>query len=155
MRKSVRERLFANALINRETGCWEWSAAKDRYGYGRFKIGRKKVKPHRVAYELVMGSIPEGLQLDHLCRVRHCINPAHLEPVTNTVNSLRGTSPMAVNAAKTHCPAGHEYTPENTYLRAKGWRACRKCRTEASARARQLAKQRRDEAKTAHLIQNA
>lgn len=88
------------------SGCWLWKGAT-ACGYGYFRH-----RPaHRFAYELYRGPIPEGLQLDHLCRVRSCVNPSHLEAVTQGVNLHRGETIAARNAAKTHCPKGHEYTP--------------------------------------------
>ena len=130
MKKNLRERLLSKAVINWETGCWEWAASKDRYGYGKFSIKSVHERAHRVAYELIEGPIPASLQLDHLCRNRSCINPAHLEPVAPSENVMRGQSFAALNAIKTHCPAGHEYTSENTYR----WRNARHCRTCVAAR---------------------
>ena len=96
-------------------------------GYGQFWDGTRLVRAHRFAYEQIVGPIPDGLQLDHLCRVRSCVNPAHLEPVTCQVNLLRGTGASARNAIKTHCPQGHAYGDFNTYIRPEGWRRCREC----------------------------
>ncbi|TDD77726.1 HNH endonuclease [Actinomadura rubrisoli] len=94
---------------------------------------RKNVVVHRFVYESLVGPIPEGLVLDHLCRVRACCNPAHLEPVTDRVNILRGASITAANARKTHCDHGHEFTSQNTY-RHRGRRLCRACNRDAVAR---------------------
>lgn len=130
-RPGLRERLLGKAVINRETGCWEWVGAKSVNGYGQFGIGGFRRIAHRVSYELLEGPIGDGLVLDHLCRVRHCINPAHLEPVTQRENLLR--SPIAlptVLAAKTHCPAGHEYASENLRARQGKGRECRSCKRE-------------------------
>jgi hypothetical protein len=116
--------------------CWTWKATLDRKGYGQFSLGGKTKAAHRIAYMLVQGAIPDGLQLDHLCRVRHCVRPSHLEPVTGRENLLR--SPLTLNsisAAKTACPRGHEYTDENTYRFPDGRRSCRTCK-RASDRAR-------------------
>jgi hypothetical protein len=82
---------------------------------------------HRVAYEIYRGPIPEGLVLDHLCRNRQCVNPSHLEAVENRTNILRGTGFAAHHARKSHCPQGHEYGTENTYLDKGGMRHCRAC----------------------------
>ncbi len=90
------------------------------------------MRAHRFAFEMARGPVPEGLQLDHLCRVRHCVNPGHLELVTSRVNTLRGTSFSAVNATKTHCPKGHPYSTENTHTDASNKRHCRVCNREAA-----------------------
>jgi hypothetical protein len=106
--------------------CWTWSAFIDRDGYGLFhnrKIGTKRA--HRLAYEMSIGPIPEGLVLDHLCRNRCCVRPSHLEPVTDKVNAERG-----MVAQKTHCIRGHEFTEKNTYIKVNGTRCCRACRNE-------------------------
>jgi hypothetical protein len=119
-----------------ENGCWLWQGATRPDGYFQImEIGRALKPGHRVAYEYFRAEIPAGLVLDHLCFVRHCVNPWHLEPVTQYVNVHRSDSPWALNARKTHCNAGHEFTPENTYMRAGG-RSCRECRNEASRRHR-------------------
>jgi hypothetical protein len=96
-------------------GCLIWTGGKARSGYGTFFLAGRKQRAHRVAYEDRVGHIPTGLVLDHLCRTRICVNPLHLEAVTDKVNILRGEGLAAQNAMKTHCPAGHEYTPENAY----------------------------------------
>lgn len=125
------ERFWAS--VTKTETCWLWTGAKNK-GHGQFTVSRtdvrspKKLMAHRYAYELLVGPIPDGLELDHLCRVRHCVNPAHLEPVTRRENLLRGETHAARNAAKTHCKRGHEFTPENTYY-PKGGRGCRTCRT--------------------------
>ena len=108
--------------------CWLWSGAKNKDGYGSIRIEGKTVSAHRVSYELRFGSIPQGLVIDHVCRVHHCVNPDHLEPVTNEENLRRGIpNPAALNAVKTHCKHGHEFTPENTYMLPVGGRGCRTC----------------------------
>jgi hypothetical protein len=108
------------------TPCWEWTASLTK-GYGRFVINGRRQMAHRVAYEWLRGPIPDGLTIDHLCRNTICMNHVHLEPVTMKVNLARGFSPYAVNGRKTHCPAGHSYTENNT-TRWRGRRICRKCR---------------------------
>lgn len=114
--------------------CWLWTAYRDSYGYGAFYPARRYVAAHRWAYEFCVGPIPVGLELDHLCRVRACVNPEHLEPVTHRVNILRGVSPTAIHARKTHCPQGHPYNEANTYLRPAGNRECRLCKRAAKTR---------------------
>lgn len=115
--------------------CWIWTASVDGRGYGQISKDGSPRRAHRVAYELLVGEIPDQHDLDHLCRVIRCINPAHLDPVSHRVNVLRGVSPQAINAAKTHCPKGHEYTAANTYLgRGNGWRQCRACERARQAR---------------------
>jgi HNH endonuclease len=105
-------------------GCWLWTAGKDPDGYGVFWLNGRTVRAHRVAYTNTVGPIPEGLTLDHSCRVRHCVNPAHLSPATFEENSSRQ---VGWQLAKTHCPQGHEYTDDNTYRYGK--RPMRLCRT--------------------------
>jgi hypothetical protein len=124
-KRPVLPRLMKWVEPDPDTGCWNWTGAKDRHGYGRISIRPDGTKfTHRVAYELLIGPIPQGLSLDHLCRNTSCCNPAHLEPVTHAENVRRGAS-----GPKTHCPRGHEYTPENTYVRTRSGKGSRECRT--------------------------
>lgn len=111
-------------------GCWLWTATVNRHpnqGYGTIWSGNRMVAAHRVAWELSVGPIPEGTTIDHLCRVRSCVNPDHLEPVTNRENILRGTNPAAANAQKTHCIDGHPLDGPNGHTTAQGKRQCRIC----------------------------
>ncbi|MEU4967832.1 HNH endonuclease signature motif containing protein [Streptomyces smyrnaeus] len=114
--------------------CWEWTGELSEKGYGRTQRKGRYTGAHRAVYEHLVGPIPEGLVLDHLCRNPPCVNPAHLEPVTNRDNILRGIGVGAINAQKTHCIRGHEFTPENTLRLGPNWpggpdrRACRTCR---------------------------
>jgi hypothetical protein len=108
--------------------CWEWLGSKTAAGYGVFSERNCKVYAHRKAYTVLIGPIPDSLVIDHLCRNVSCVNPDHLEAVTQGVNVKRGIAPMAVNAKKTHCPRGHEYTQENTYRKPRtNYRECRQC----------------------------
>lgn len=102
-------------------GCWSWKGRPTHQGYGVMHLHGKAALAHRVSYELTYGAIPEGATIDHLCRTRECINPLHLEAVSNGENILRGASPPAKNARKTHCNSGHELT-QNKY-----GRGCRPC----------------------------
>lgn len=112
--------------------CWEWTAAKTHDGYGfigQSRRGSGKVYAHRFAYEQLVGPVPVGMQLDHLCRVRHCVNPDHLEPVTNRENARRGSK-----ARRTHCTNGHPFSEANTYRSPqRGTRTCRQCRRDRRA----------------------
>lgn len=109
------------------TGCHVWFGSTDRGGYGKFFSGGRDVRAHRFAFERANGKIPSGGMIDHMCRVRACVNPTHLRVVTNKENTTRNSvGPTAINAAKTHCKRGHEFTPENTRISRRG-RACRKC----------------------------
>lgn len=119
-----------------EDGCWMWMAGRHRSGYGVFNIKGRQHVAHRLAYEALQGDIPEGLDLDHLCRVRACVNPDHLEPVTRRENLLRSPITLtSIKASQTTCIRGHEFTPENVQIRRKdGTRHCRTCRRERDRR---------------------
>lgn len=124
------------------TPCQLWTGRLDPDGYPIFTVGRGKKKrytmaAHRIAYQVHRGPIPERLTLDHLCRVRHCVNPDHLDPCTIEENTRRSTlAPSQKNRAKTHCKNGHEFTEQNTKTNAKGYRSCRTCVAEANRRYR-------------------
>lgn len=124
-------------------GCWLWLAHVDRFGYGRINTPRGPQSAHRLAYEHFKGPIPGGLEVDHLCRVRGCVNPDHLEAVTHRDNLLRGASPSAVNARKTHCKRGHPFSKANTSIVQDG-RRCLKC--HRARQAAYLARKRRQQA---------
>lgn len=114
--------------------CWEWTGEIDKDGYGRGwvpELGRIRLA-HRLLYEAHRGPIPAGLQLDHVCRNRRCVNPDHLEPVTQQENIRRSDGVQAINARKTACHNGHPFDEANTYVCPRGRRECRICRTAAS-----------------------
>ncbi len=115
--------------------CWEWTASKNKKGYGRFRFQGETRLAHRVAYEMIVGPIPFGLTLDHLCRNHGCVRPEHLEPVTQRVNVERGDGLAALartHISKTHCPKNHPYDEGNTRVTKQGWRRCRTCENAAN-----------------------
>ena len=120
--------------------CWLWQACISK-GYGHFVHNDKQQPAHRVAYMLLIGDTPDGLVADHLCRVRHCVNPWHLEFVTNKENVLRGTGLTAKSAKMTHCKKGHAFDEQNTYL-YHGHRHCKTCALERQRVSRAKAKNR-------------
>lgn len=114
--------------VEKTDTCWLWSAARDKKtGYGRFKLNGKSRMAYDVAYELVKGSVPVGLELDHLCRNPPCVNPDHLEPVTRRVNALRGISPAIQIYLTGKCSRGHVMEGYNIKPRKNGERVCRQC----------------------------
>lgn len=126
--------------VHKTETCWLWTGAKNSLGYGSFFIRpargvERNVSAHRYGYRLWIGPIPVGLTLDHLCRVKHCVNPAHLEPVTMRVNILRSNNACAKNARKTHCQNGHKFDEANTAWHNYGrQRACLTCQRIAMRR---------------------
>lgn len=131
------------AKVDKTGDCWLWMGPLDRYGYGKFSVGSLTVIAHRWGYQQLVGPIPEGLTLDHLCHTRNlqlcisaggdcqhrrCVNPSHLEPVTAVANVARGAAWI-----RDECPHGHEYTAENTWFDGRGYRNCRTCRRKRGA----------------------
>jgi hypothetical protein len=132
MRPSPLERFHTHYNVT-PSGCWEWSKALNHGGYGTFAYGGRRMGAHRAAWELLRGPIPAGLDVDHLCRNRRCVNPDHLEPVTRSVNLARGQV-GGWNRDITRCRQGHPFSPDNTYTDPRGWRGCRECRSAAKVR---------------------
>lgn len=137
------ERFWAKVDRKGADDCWLWTGGLSTSGYGVFRsecpdapAAFRSHRAHRISYELIIGPIPEGLQLDHLCRNRACVNPNHLEPVTHKENVLRGESSSAKRARQTHCKNGHEFSPDNTYESPDGHRECLVCRRDREAKRR-------------------
>lgn len=133
---ACRNRPFAETWEHRverqDGGCWLWLGPVNVEGYGTAISDGRRQGAHRLVYELLVGPIPEGRQLDHLCRVRRCVNPEHLDPVSQRENILRGHGSPALNARKTHCVNGHEFTDANTGRKRNGNRYCKTCASSSS-----------------------
>lgn len=130
---------IASKISVDESGCWMWNAYRNQLGYGTVRFDGRKWLAHRVTFTLLVGPIPEGLVLDHLCRNRGCVNPDHLRPCTQRENThAPGSESIAVaHAARTHCPRGHAYAGRNLYVNPQGSRECRTCNGENTRRYRQ------------------
>lgn len=134
--KGVADQFDGKWVPEPNSGCWLWLGSLSPEGYARIRRTPKTLFGHRVGYEIYRGQIPSGLELDHLCRTTSCVNPWHLEAVAPRINKLRGTSPPAKNARKTHCPYGHEL--EQSPYRPR-WRWCRVCHyARCAARKRRM-----------------
>ena len=129
------DRVF-NRIMPVTSGCWIWTGSVTDSGYGTIRIDGVVTRAHRVVYELLVGLIPNGLEIDHLCRTKPCVNPDHLEPVTHQENTRRG-----VWIPKKQCPKGHPYRMENISLSSKGYKVCLTCkRTQSREYARRIKK---------------
>lgn len=141
------DRFWDKARTNSETGCWEWRGQLTKKGYGVIKFDRRMRRAHRLAYEALIGQVPNGLVLDHLCRVRHCVNPTHLDPVTPAENTRRGVINVGRKGValkpRTHCPQGHPYDEANTATSHSGKRRCRACTRTRKQQYRQEKRQPR------------
>lgn len=120
------ERFFA--MVEKTDTCWIWVGYTMSNGYGTFGLNGKKILAHRFSYIIAKGPIPDGLTIDHLCRVRNCVNPSHLEAVTMRENLLRGNTLTAKEAAQTHCLRGHAFDGNNLIKLKNGKRGCRSCK---------------------------
>ena len=118
-------RFWTKVTVDPDSNCWLWTGALNSRGYGQWAVEGVSKSIHRLTYEAFRGDIPEGLTIDHLCRVKHCCNPWHMEVVTVAVNNQRKVG--AGSPSATHCLRGHEYTPENTAHNGAGNRYCRTC----------------------------
>ena len=138
---SLPERIRTKIAVNADTGCWEWTASTTGAGYGKVWWEGRLQQAHRTTYEILVGPIPDGLVTDHLCENTVCVNPEHLEPVTQWTNVMRGSSRSSQNHLKTHCQYGHEFTERNTKVTSTGVRQCLACnrRREGEANARRVA----------------
>jgi len=127
---TIKERRLASfwSYACKTNSCWLWTGAKSSFGYGIFGSNYKHISAHRFSWEIHRGKIKGNLQIDHLCRNPSCVNPDHLEPVTQRENILRGFGATALLARKTHCKYGHPLSGENLYLNKLGQRNCRRCR---------------------------
>lgn len=128
---------FLAKVRDSESGCWEWTGHIKPNGYGQVTVRGRKFNAHRFAYEAMVGPIPSGLVIDHLCRNRRCLRPEHLDPVTQRTNVLRGEGPAAHNARRSHCVQGHPFDDANTYVRSDRSRSCRACNAARNRRRRQ------------------
>lgn len=128
------DRFFSKVSVE---DCWQWTGGKSPNGYGLFRPGgqQNQVSAHRAAWELLVGGIGPGLEIDHLCKNRACVNPDHLQPVTSWINCMRSASPPSSNFLKLECPRGHRYGDTNTRV-YRGKRHCRACDRDRSARRR-------------------
>jgi hypothetical protein len=132
--QGVHDRFWAK--VDAEGDCWLWVGASSGI-YGFFWDGQKQTQAHRAVWEMMVGPIPNGLHIDHLCKVNHCVNPDHLEPVTCAENLWRGQGPASKAYSRkrrnrTHCNYGHPYNEANTYHTPEGWRKCRRCDAKQS-----------------------
>lgn len=133
MRAALSEATLTDKVVVGRSGCWEWKMARDPLGYGRVRVAGRTMLAHRAVFEMLVGPVPSGRELDHLCRKPACVNPDHLEPVTHREN-LRRSAAGWNTRARTHCPQGHPYDVENTLINSAGSRVCAACRREISRR---------------------
>lgn len=146
-KKGLEGRFWERVIPEPNSGCWLWMGAAS-LGYGRLYHNRLNRPAHQISYEINVGPIPVGHELDHLCRNPACVNPEHLEPVTHRENVRRGVAGIVSGEqqrSKTHCPSGHEYTEDNTYTRQNGHRSCRSCERERNKLNQRVVRRTRSE----------
>lgn len=157
---TAEDRFFSR--IERDGDCWLWTGALGGGGYALFGANGKRGMAHRWSYEHHVGPIPDGMEIDHVCHTRavragtceggddcqhrRCVNPAHLDVVTRVENVARGNG----HGRETHCPQGHPYNDENTYITPNGWRDCRRCINRRAREYRQRRRQRSRDAVDSH-----
>lgn len=138
MMTNLPDRFWDKVAADPNTGCWHWMAGTNPRGYGKFSLDGETLYAHRLSYVDAKGPVPEGLELDHRCRIKSCCNPNHLEAVTHRENVRRGEAGASTarrNAAKTHCPQGHPYSGDNLYIQASnGGRMCKECKRQRNRR---------------------
>jgi hypothetical protein len=136
-------RILKHTEANKQ-GCWLWTMPLNEGGYARASFNDSSYYVHRISYEIFIGEIKEGFVLDHLCKTKNCVNPCHLEEVTDKINNARSTSPSAINKVKTHCPKGHEYTGENLFFSVKDGIKIRRCKECSRIMSRDYQKRKRN-----------
>lgn len=150
---SLKEARLKQAMES-EGSCWVWPGPL-QHGYGRVTFEGREIHAHRWAWIILRGPIEPGLVIDHLCRNKACVNPDHLEPVTQRVNALRGIGYSGINARKTHCKWGHEFTEENIWRPKSGDRIRRHCRACQKRRDRTPRPKRKEQRRLARLAREA
>lgn len=126
-RQHARRVAYLSTHTETKGECHVWTGFCGNNGYGYYRTADANLLAHRMAFELLVGPIPAGHELHHICETPACVNPAHLKPVTRSEHWRIGNSPSATRARQTHCKRGHIFSPENTYARPNGQRRCRKC----------------------------
>lgn len=158
-KEKIEEFIFERAIPEPNTGCWIWTLGVNKNGYGKLKKNGKSLFAHRYVYEAMIGRIPNGMQIDHVCAMVCCVNPAHLEPVTCRENIRRaqkrnpesrvrlGKISQKRRDARTHCPHGHPYSGDNVRIASNKQRVCKTCMRERMRRRRHPEKLKRDSEK--------
>lgn len=138
---TLRDRLLAKIIVQPD-GCWVWRGAAQPTGYGQLWNGKRPEQAHRLSYKMFCGPVPDGVEVDHVCRVRDCVNPKHLRLLPHRDNVLAGNTGPARNAAKTHCDYGHELSGRNLRFAVNGSRQCRACDRRRAQEAKNRSRRR-------------